>query len=91
MEPLICDQGVGHISEGVLNGLFVGDQRLLVLRFGQTQFPPDPLDLDTLLAVSIEVADALTPKVLSSATSNPQTSLSRSLVASRIVETPGGS
>src|SRR5882762_9301017 len=40
MKFLICDQGIGHISEGVLNGLLVSDQSLLVLRFGQMQVPP---------------------------------------------------
>ena len=40
MKFLISDQGIGHISEGVLNGLLVSDQSLLVLRFGQMQVPP---------------------------------------------------
>src|SRR5258706_5414490 len=33
MEFLVGDQGVRHISEGTLNGLFVRNQSLLVLRF----------------------------------------------------------
>ena len=37
---LIADQGIGHISKGVLNCLLVSNQSLRVLRFGQTQVPP---------------------------------------------------
>src|SRR3984885_10547256 len=40
MRFLISDQGIGHISEGVLNGLLVSNQGLLVLRFGQIQVSP---------------------------------------------------
>ena len=34
---LVADECIGNISEHVLNGLAVGDQRLLVLRFGDSQ------------------------------------------------------
>jgi hypothetical protein len=37
MEFLVSDQGIGYISEGALNGLLVGQQSLLVLRFGEVQ------------------------------------------------------
>src|SRR6202789_1865105 len=37
MRFLISDQGIGHISEGVLNGLLVSNQSLLVLRFSKMQ------------------------------------------------------
>jgi len=37
MEFLVCDQGIGYISEGALNGLLVDEQSLLVLRFGEVQ------------------------------------------------------
>src|SRR6266481_3655040 len=40
MEFLVCDQGVRYISEGALNGLLVGEQSLLVLRFGEVQISP---------------------------------------------------
>ena len=39
VEFLIADQGIGHISESVLNRLPVSDQSLLMLRFGQMQIP----------------------------------------------------
>src|SRR4029077_18033549 len=39
MEFLISDQSIGHISQGVLNGLLVCEQSLLVLRFGEMKIP----------------------------------------------------
>ena len=35
VEFLVADEGVGNVAEGVLNGLLVGEQSLLMLRFGQ--------------------------------------------------------
>lgn len=39
MEFLVCDQRIGHISEGALNGLLIRDECLLVLRFREMQIP----------------------------------------------------
>src|SRR5579863_1516712 len=36
---LVADERIGNISERVLNRLAVGEQRLLVLRFGDVQVP----------------------------------------------------
>ena len=39
VEFLVCDQSVGYIPEGMLNGFPVGEQGLLVLRFGKAKIP----------------------------------------------------
>src|SRR5208282_4292780 len=39
VEFLVCDQRIGYISKGALNGLLVNEQSLLVLRFGSMEIP----------------------------------------------------